>query len=345
MKRLSLLAVGLFALGVAGVQSASSGTVAIPLHLAAAPSLLPPGEISVLTYNVKGLPWPVASGRPAALAGIGNRLARMRASGTAPQVVVLQEAFTPDARAIAQRAGYRYVAFGPSQSDPRPAGRDIVRSPDYWKGEGLGPALSSGLVIMSDYKLSGIRRTPFPAGACSGYDCLANKGILSAQLAVPGAPDPIEIITTHFNSGNPSGEPEQVSRVAYKEQMEALDDFASASERKRTIRIYAGDFNIGHSRGRLAILAGYIKHKRAKIAYAMGREKYEGLCGTPTPSCRAKLLHEANVPLIHANDWQFFSAPGDVRLLPVAREEMFKPDVQGKALSDHLGLKVTYRFH
>ena len=39
------------------------------------------GELAVLTYNVKGLPWPAASGRKEALAQIGARLAAMRRKG------------------------------------------------------------------------------------------------------------------------------------------------------------------------------------------------------------------------------------------------------------------------
>ncbi|MGD9812263.1 MAG: endonuclease/exonuclease/phosphatase family protein [Sphingobium sp.] len=345
MNRHWLLACGIIVLVSASVHTASSGTVASPTRAAARPSTLPSDELSVLTYNVEGLPWPIAFDRPSALARIGNRLNQLRASGTAPEIVVLQEAFTPEARAIARRAGYPYVAFGPTASTPRPFVDGIARDPDPWKGEGFSPILSSGLVIMSDYRLSNIRSSPFPAGACSGYDCLANKGILSARVAVPGTPDPVEIVTTHFNSGNPSGQPEGVSRVAYRLQMEALNDFTSDAERKPTIRIYAGDFNIGHSPGRLSILAGYIRDKRAKIAYAMGREKYAGLCENSDQHCLARLMNAANVPLIHANDWQFFAVPRDVSLVPIAKEEMFRPDGEGKRLSDHLGLKVTYRFH
>ena len=34
-------------------------------------------DLSVLTYNVKGLPWPLASGRAEALRAIGDELARI----------------------------------------------------------------------------------------------------------------------------------------------------------------------------------------------------------------------------------------------------------------------------
>lgn len=38
-------------------------------------------DISVLTYNVRGLPWPLASDRGNALRAIGRELAQMRQSG------------------------------------------------------------------------------------------------------------------------------------------------------------------------------------------------------------------------------------------------------------------------
>src|SRR3546814_6089793 len=64
--------------------------------------------LSVMTYNVAGLPWPLAKKGPEALHAIGERLSLMRARGCAPGVVVLQEAFSRDAKAIGRIAGYPY---------------------------------------------------------------------------------------------------------------------------------------------------------------------------------------------------------------------------------------------
>lgn len=351
MKHIKIAALVLLAATTAGVTQARSGSVPIP-SFASAPQFplspiatpLPNKQLSVLTYNVEGLPWPIASDRSRALAEIGNRLAAMRAAGTAPEIVVLQEAFTGEARSIAARAGYPNIAFGPSSDAVRPEIRGFAPPRSLLKGEAFGPFLSSGLVILSDFKLNNVRRTPFPDGACSGYDCLANKGILSAEVQVPGVAQPVEIITTHMNSGNPSGMPEPESRVAYDKELQALADFTSQAESRRTVRIYAGDFNVGHSQGRLALLMGYIRNKRAKVATAMGREKREALCQISRKSCANGLAIASNVPLVHANDWQFYSTEGDISLVPVAREAMFRPDSTGYQLSDHVGLKVVYRF-
>ena len=81
----------------------------------------PVDQIKLLTYNVAGLPWPAASGRPQALQRIGDRLAALRRQGQAPHVVVLQEAFTSEALAIGARAGYRYQARVPDADAPRAA--------------------------------------------------------------------------------------------------------------------------------------------------------------------------------------------------------------------------------
>src|SRR5437588_11070175 len=77
----------------------------------------PAADLSVMSYNVHGLPWPFTRGRPRALRKIGERLASMRRDGDQPHLVLLQEAFSGDAKAIARKAGYAYAVTGPSRSD------------------------------------------------------------------------------------------------------------------------------------------------------------------------------------------------------------------------------------
>src|SRR5688572_2222947 len=69
--------------------------------------------LSVMTYNIKGLPWPLATGRADAMDRIAGRLIDLRCAGRQPHIVLLQEAFTEEAAAIARTAGYAHVAFGP----------------------------------------------------------------------------------------------------------------------------------------------------------------------------------------------------------------------------------------
>jgi hypothetical protein len=97
-------------------------------------------DVSLMTYNVHGLPWPIAEDRSADLEAIGTRLRAMRAVGEQPGIVVLQEAFVANAKAIGQTAGYRYSAFGPGE-DAAPVSRaddDFVSDGSRMVGERLG---------------------------------------------------------------------------------------------------------------------------------------------------------------------------------------------------------------
>lgn len=44
-------------------------------------------ELSVMTYNVKGLPWPATWGREPALAAIGKKFAQMRERKAQPHAI------------------------------------------------------------------------------------------------------------------------------------------------------------------------------------------------------------------------------------------------------------------
>ena len=306
--------------------------------------ILSDGSFSLMTYNVHGLPWPVVSGRADAMEKIGARLAALRLLGKAPQVVVLQEAFIGEARMIGFRGGYQYSAIGPSSDDRRPADdRNASEPRSLLKGEWSRPWVSSGLMILSDFALSDVRMLPFAAGACSGYDCLANKGMLSARLSVPGLKYPVEIVTTHLNSNRASGQSEAVTRRAYKEQLDALGKWIDRIGSPKGISIVAGDFNVGHSWPRLSIFLQHLRRWNVQEVTAMGRPQYAALCRSREQDCTGRNVIPANVPLVHTTDWQFYRAPADVRIEPVSRSVLFGPDREGQMLSDHVGYSVRYR--
>jgi hypothetical protein len=148
--------------------------------------------VSVMTYNVHGLPWPFASGRDAAFERIEGRLRALRHHNAQPHVVVLQEAFTQGAKAIGTKSGYRYIVNGPSRDsigNQQAEATDLTfnNAASFFKGETSGKWLDSGLQILSDYPIVSVKRQAFPAFACAGFDCLANKGILLVTIAVPGS--------------------------------------------------------------------------------------------------------------------------------------------------------------
>ncbi|HEX7782043.1 MAG TPA: endonuclease/exonuclease/phosphatase family protein [Sphingobium sp.] len=297
--------------------------------------------LKVMNYNVKGLPWPVTDGRSAELAAIGDRLRAMRTHGATPDVVVLQEAFSSDARAIAARAGYAYVAYGPGRDDVAPASGGQPMPTRYpWRGEGYGAYLSSGLVLMSDYPILGARRAAFPRTACAGYDCLANKGVLLARIAVPGLPVPVEIMTAHMNSRKPTRTPIAHANEAFVRQMAALDRFVAANSDPRLPMIFGADLNLDSDPQRIAAL----RQSSARWSGGgAGAAATFAICGKPSTRCRPAIGFGAIAQSKRNNDWQLAFASAHVMVRPVSAAIRFAPDPAGLALSDHQAVLVSYR--
>ncbi len=317
--------------------------VARPLPAAApgwpnAPARAPREGLAVMTFNVKGLPYPLASGRPQALVRIGRSLAALRRRGAQPDVVLLQEAFTNEAKAIAREAGYAFIATGPdippgTGTDP---GSNPMRSPIWYKGEGLGKWIDSGLVILSDYPIVRRRTLVFPGSMCAGFDCLAAKGVQIAWIAVPGTPRPVAIANTHLNARKASGVAQGRADAAYRRQVAATRRFLAASVSPATDLILGGDFNIGHDPGRLA------------ATRAGG-----GLVPTAREATRALDCH-ACTPVLQDDlaairrrdkDKQFFRPGAGETLQLSALEVPFGLTNGAAALSDHIGYVAHYRFY
>lgn len=320
--------------------------------LASAAQLRPPlsrgnvpgtADLSVMTYNVEGLPWPIRWGRDKSISMIGAHLARLRRQGTQPHVVALQEAFTAEARRIGVAGGYRYVAFGPDRNAVGAAARrsgDIrfQSGASFWKGEWSGRALGSGLEILSDYPIRSLRRQPFPTYACAGFDCLANKGMVMAMIAVPGAADPVAIVDVHLNSRRASGVAPVRSDYAFRRQVDAIGGFLKANVPAGIPLIVAGDFNIGRAADRRAYF------DRQSAIWQMGRtsrikEALSECTGQPpsdgeTPGHGLSLRREKDRQFILAGTRTQF----DITRISVP----FSYDQYREMLSDHLGYIAHY---
>lgn len=277
-----------------------------------------------MTYNVKGLPFPAAYGRPEALAEIGQRLASLRRQGKQPDVVALQEAFIPEAKAIAAQAGYRYVATGPQASD---AGSGNAPGASWSKGETEGKWVDSGLLIMSDHPIVATRRMAYSPAACAGYDCLAAKGMLIAWVQVPGLSRPVAIADTHLNSRHASGVPTLRANAAYRLQVEEAGRFIRTNVAPNTGLIFAGDFNIGHDRDRIAMTDNAFKDTSG-MAEAIGSSS----------GGSADLVAVVR----HAKDRQYFRSGTAAQLHVDSAQVPFGLSNGGFSLSDHLGFVVDY---
>ncbi len=300
--------------------------------------------LSVMTYNVEGLPWPVRSGRQPAFDAIARRLRALRNEGRQPHIVVLQEAFSDGARAIGHAAGYRYIVDGPSVGDapvvaPTDTEARFADAGRWRKGEGEGKWVGSGLQILSDYPVLSTARAAFPAFACAGFDCLANKGVVAATIAVPGRLSPVAIVDLHLNSRRASGVDDARSLVAYRMQIDRVRDFLARAVPATMPLIVSGDFNIGgsierrtYAQSQLSRLSG----DGTRLADALTR------CAADRQDCPDGLSGEARRSLAHGKDWEFFRSGGS-RALEVNRIAVpFGHAADGSMLSDHIGYTAYY---
>ena len=313
----------------------------LPLLMAIAVATAAPNplatDVSVMTYNVHGLPWPFASGRQDALRAIGVRLAEMRTRGVQPHLVLLQEAFTSDAKAIGREAGYPYEVPGPGRKDrsqiPADAAQQRYAQNAHWmKGEGDGTIEDSGLVILSDYPVVDVRRMPYSRFACAGFDCLANKGILLVRVAVPGLSQPLTVINTHMNSRGASGVRRSRADQAFDWQAVQLREFVDSNVPPSATSILAGDLNVGTVGYRQSIidstnpaLNGAVDALRSALAG------------------KAMVVDTADAKAIadKGKDWMFVRSGTEAKLNLEEVAVPFGRDGSGKSLSDHLGY-VSY---
>ena len=297
------------------------------------------GALSVMSYNVEGLPAPARFSRAASLDEIGARLAALRQLGREPNVVLLQEAFSAPARRIADEAGYPYVAQGPSASEvndepPPDAAAALVTQASHLKGEDDGKWVGSGLRILSDYPIVRVDRLAFPQWACAGYDCLANKGALIAWIKVPGSVHPVAFIDTHLNSRAASGVSKERADRAYEFQVEALRRFIARAVPSEAVAFLGGDFNSGRAQDRQADLKpGLLPRSRNSLRDALAGAKV----------ILASDEGDAHAILQRAKDWLFYRGTAQLRVTLTGFDVPFGHETDGSTLSDHLGYEAHYR--
>lgn len=293
--------------------------------------------VSVMTYNVHGLPWPIADDRPASLSAIATQLRDMRSVGHQPGIVALQEAFVPDAKAIGAAAGYRYVAFGaPAEASAKAetfGDRLFGSAGSMLHGEGVGKHVGSGLAIFSDYPILAVRRISYPV--CAGYDCLANKGAMAAEIAIPGVAGNVTVIDTHLNSNGATGVSEPRALYAYKRQIDLLSAFIGSTTRAGNATLVAGDFNVGRDPNRRAYFAQRLFG--GPLALTSGSLRCRTL-----PDCHVAEPADVALSTRRAKDWLMYHASDAMLIHPRALGAPFGHDGSGAMLSDHVGVVITY---
>lgn len=174
--------------------------------------------LKVLSYNVKGTPVAAFQGYPHdRYAKIGRILAARLKAGDGPDVVLIQESFVPRTRRLREEAGYPHEARGPR------AGGDLY---------------GAGLFVLSRFPLSDKRIVEFGDDACASWDCHSNKGALFTRLHVKGLPFPLDVYTTHLQSGAAAKK-----EAARARQIDVLSAFVAPSLNEKRPVILAGDVN------------------------------------------------------------------------------------------------------
>lgn len=295
-------------------------------------------EVSVLIYNIYGLPWPILSGRREQIEQIGKIFGEMRQGGTEPDIVLLQEAFTMKSQSIVKYGGYPNVVGGPKTKDKAPklsedVNPDFLAGRSFWKGEKMGKWLNSGLAILSNFPILEKHTRPFKRRECAGFDCMSNKGILVAFIQIPGVPEPIAIFNTHMNSGiATSGVSTERSLTAHNLQMQEIRDFINSFPNEGGALLYGGDFNMKQDRDRL-------NEVRERGQQSIVRR----YCTVNVGECDIRMSFDGDEPWLDTQDLQGFFDGERIKVRPIIVEALFDEPVNGKKLSDHDGYLVVYR--
>jgi hypothetical protein len=340
---LAAAAVALIALAAAVAAILPDGQAARIARVAGCydPARVPPVErladgrraatLRVLLWNVEGLPWPIRSGREPKLARIADWIARRRAAGNGPDILILHKAFIPAASLIPVAGGFASIVPGPARDQRRrlPAATPppgYAKAAHIWKGEGAGKWLDGGLYVATDLPVIAAQSEAFGADICAGYDCLANKGGEFLAIGLPGAPDALYLFNTHRNSREPAGVPIARAEAAHVVQTRENDAFLQSLPADAAM-IAAGDFNnyrAGDRSGRFATdpdfhLAGKGAHFAARAA----------------PMTDARAWQEAY-------DLLGYRSSRALRVEPLAVATLFD-GTHGPKLADHAAQYVVFR--
>ena len=314
-------------------------------------------EISVLTYNVAGLPWPLGCGkasrdldaageripiacdRSGALEEIGDALGRLRERGTVPDIIMLQEAFIAAAAEIPKRGGYPNWVAGPAASDPGRnvsdrASSEFVAARKFWKGEKLGKFQTSGLVVASNFPILEVFNHPFNQWECAGFDCLANKGVTLVRIEIPGVPDLLEVATTHFNSRGASGVTSERARDAHNLQVDEANEFLERATNQDNPEIWGGDLNMRHADDRID---HFVERAGGDL------QEVSSFCLDEKNDCEVRIDWGTDRPWYETQDLQGWFSGKRVDVTPTRVEAMFDEPVDGMMPSDHNGVVVYYR--
>jgi endonuclease/exonuclease/phosphatase family metal-dependent hydrolase len=292
--------------------------------------------LDVLTYNIEGLSWPARTHRAKQLDEIGARLKALRQAGQAPDLVLFQEVFSEPAKAAVRQSGYPSIVHGPRRGQHHRMANDRedlqgVGHRSITRGEIGVKFAGSGLAVASRFPITTSAGKPFSSRSCAGLDCLSNKGALFARVAIPGAPDPIDVFDTHMNSRGASKAPPSESLPVHHAEARELANFIDTMRNDEHPTLLGGDFNMRHSEARFDFFEPLMKLSLV--------ERY---CHDPAARCDIRMSFDGDAPWMDTQDLQFFSSGARVQVRPIRIDTLFDGRKDSPRLSDHDGFRVTY---
>jgi endonuclease/exonuclease/phosphatase family metal-dependent hydrolase len=310
-------------------------------------------DIDVLIYNVAGLPWPIRKNRTHAMSLIGDALLKARHDGEEPDIILIQEGFRKGTRRLLENSGYPNWVRGPATKDRAPkfssrATPQFIEGRRFFKGEKIAKIMDSGLYVLSNFPIRKKVTAPFYSGECAGFDCGSNKGVLWAEIEVPGMPGYLQMFTTHMQSREAAGVSFERSLTAYNLQFDAMDEFVETVWTEHQPMIFGGDFNAKNAKNRLDYMSDTNVRRPSKRTELVKLTQH--YCVTNPHICKAELTSNGEAPWLDTQDWQGFSSGTRVKVTPIMILDIENliveeaPEIKGKrTLSDHGAVWVRYR--
>ena len=289
--------------------------------------------LKVLTFNIEGLGFPARKGREPELRQIGERLSAMREVGTGPDIVLFQEMFSGAAKNAVASTGYPAIESGPRRTT-RAVDQPHEKLPgksNPKRGEVGIHFAGSGLAIASRYPIIFTDLLAFGARSCAGLDCLANKGIMLARIAVPGVPTPIDVYNTHMNSRGASKAPAERNLAAHDRQALEASHFIDSTHNDNFPVIFGGDFNMRHSEPRWE---NFSRYQSLNLVHRV--------CADQSSGCEVLMSWDGDAPWMDTQDLQFFWEGNPASIRPIRVQALFDGSPDSPQLSDHDGFMVTY---
>ncbi len=270
---------------------------------------------TVLSYNIKGLPHITAPTWSNERYSIMAKILKQRITDkTAPDVVLLQEAFSKDTLPLIQQSGYPYYAQGPSSQG--------VDSQGSFK-----KVLNAGLYILSRYPILESGVINFERKICGTWDCQANKGVQYIKIKVPGLQPMVTIFNTHMQSGI------EYDLVRIQQLSQTTSQFVLDHTDSSELFIFGGDFNSSPD------LASFTVLKNNLPLVSAGET-----CLFLDLQCL--ILNNTNPDFIFEKsiDHIFLMKSQTSFVTPLSVVRNFTEMHKGKTLSDHLGYEANFIF-